>query len=375
VKFGAAVFLSFALMKRRTLLGVFLALSLSLNSGVSLAFETDQYNLPPQPLADIGIEVTEHIVESLNRAVEKVNRDISTAKACIAGKKVKDRTCGSAEAERKKLTYLLSNDSVADELYMLLGDGSIFVTKFGKWMGSHKFRGQPSSYKVAYKESIYVAKPSNYLTLSPTVRLYGVEFGIDKLEHLFQQGYKYNQIRTDSIKAGQTPDQAISKAIAWGQTSERTYYGTLVSGVFSNGDLYANYAGMKFYQGLTSGMEINGVLRPPMVVLDDDKWETIRKSALTEMLLEPFITEHLNEALNPSGYTINLIPSIKRTLKKNSCPEWHRLYPMISKAAIKSRMESLERWYDQDYGFTQKKRMIDLAEMCFSDPSASAPKL
>ena len=360
-------------MKKRFLIAAVLTLTLILQTGVALAFETDQYNLPPQPLADIGEEVTEYVIDNLENAITVVNKDIVRSKNCLANKKTRVTHCSSAETERKTLARLLSADAITDELYRSVGDGSLLVTKFGKWMRSHKFRAQPASYKPGYKESIFVALPSNYLTISPTIRMYGVEFGVDKLEHLFQQGYEYHKIRLESLADGQKPEKAVEKAILWGQKTERTYFGTLVSGVFSNGDLYANYAGMKFYQGLTAGLEINGVRRPPMVTFNDDKWKVARNSILREWLLQPFITEHMNEALNPSGYTLILIRSIRRTIKKNSCPEWHRQYPMLSKAALKRKTLSLQRWNDEDYGFTRKKRMIDLAEMCFSDnPTASS---
>ena len=35
-------------------------------------FETDQYNLPPTPLADIGGEVYEYTLENINKAIEKL---------------------------------------------------------------------------------------------------------------------------------------------------------------------------------------------------------------------------------------------------------------------------------------------------------------
>ena len=368
-----AVFPSLVTMKQKYLTAVLLILGLAIQGSVALAFETDQYNLPPEPLADIGDEVTDYVIDNLERAVEEVNKDIQTAETCLAHEKTNDELCGSADSTRKKLAHLRSDDAIAERLYEYLGDGTLLVTKFGRWMRSHKFQAQPANYKPGYKESIFVALPSNYLTLSPTVKLYGVDFGVDKLEHLFQQGYEYHKIRQKGVAEGQTLEKAVEKAVLWGQKTERTYFGTLVSGVYSNGDLYANYAGMRFYQGLTSELEIDGVRRPPMVMLDDDRWQLADRSVLRDWLLRPFVTENMNEALNPSGYTLLLIRSIRRTIKKRSCPEWHRQYPMLTEAALRSKTISLERWNGEDYGFTRKKRMIDLADMCFSDAVPEQP--
>jgi len=40
-----------------------------------MCFETDQYNLPPTPLADIGGEVYEYTPENISKANEKVNSE------------------------------------------------------------------------------------------------------------------------------------------------------------------------------------------------------------------------------------------------------------------------------------------------------------
>jgi hypothetical protein len=327
-----------------------------------MAFETDQFNLPPVPLADIGDEVSEYVEENLRAVVAKVNVDIVKSQACVETTSTKG--CASADAERNKLAYLRSNDAVAHELFKRIGDGSLMFTKFGKWINSHKFRAQPASYKTSYSESIYLLMPFDYLTISGTVRLFGSEFGIDKLEHFFQQGYKYYAIRNSEVAKGKTIVDAEKKAVKWGQRTERTYYGLLVSGVYSNADLYANYAGMKFYVGLTSPIRIGENERAPIVALSDGKW-VIDSDKLRENLLKPFLTDHMNEALNPSSYAFNLFPSVRRVVKKHSCPEWRKAYPDLTQNAMAERSKALELWNGEEYGFTKKSRMVTIAETCF----------
>ena len=41
------------------------------------AFETDQYDLPPEPLADIGDEVSDHVQQSLQEAFDDLNVQIA----------------------------------------------------------------------------------------------------------------------------------------------------------------------------------------------------------------------------------------------------------------------------------------------------------
>ncbi len=237
-------------------------------------------------------------------------------------------------------------------------------------MNTHKFRAQPERYKAKFTESIYIAQPMDYATLSPTVRLFGTEFGTDKLDHLFQQGYKYYTIQRNAVATGQSRDDAVIKAVKWGQMTERTYFGMLVSGVYSNADLYANYAGMKFYQGLTEPVAVGDKTRPALLAFKDGTWQ-INDNRLREDLLKPFITDHLNEALNPSGYGLLLYPTVRGIVKKNSCPEWKQTYPDLTAEAIADKSKALEAWNGEDYGYTKRNRTVRIGETCFTSEISS----
>ena len=352
-------------MKPQTFISLFLSLVFVLQPIAAAANETDQYNLPPVPLADTGDEVTDHVEDSLRKAIAKINADIVHSKTCIDTDSPVRSKCDSVGNESRKLTYLRSNDAVAKELYKLLGDGSIFISYIGKWMNTHEFHVSPSRYKTSYLKSIYIAQPIDYSTLSPTVRLFGSEFGTDKLDHLFQQGYKYYTIQRDARAKGMSSPEAEKKAVKWGQMTERTYFGLLVSGVYSNADLVANYAGMKFYQGLTEPVTISDKTRPALLTLKDGKWQ-INESRLREDLLKPFISDHLNEALNPSGYGLLLYPSVRDIVRKNSCPVWRQDFPDLTATALADKSHSLEQWNGEDYGYTKRPRTVRVGEMCFA---------
>ncbi len=345
------------------LLLVLTAAAILLNTVPVLPFETDQYNLPPQPLADIGDEVSEYVEQNVIEAVATVNSEIDKNEACLAALPARPNGCDKEEKERKHLARLRSNDAVAREVYERLGKGDLFVTAFGNWMRAHKFRTEPSSYKAGYVDSIFATQPLDYATISPTVRLYGVEFGIDKLEHLFQQGFKYYELRRDALEDGKDVIEAERKAVKWGRFSEKTFFGMLVSGVYSNADLYSNYAGMKFYVGLTSDVKIGEEARAATLRLARGKWN-IDPSTLRAGLLKPFVTEHLNEAMNPSGYAFNIFPNVRRTVRR-VCPEWKSAFPMLTAGEIDSRSKALETWHGENYGFSKRSRSVSIAEMCF----------
>ena len=327
------------------------------------AFETDQYNLPPEPLADIADEVTEYVAGQLELAAAKLNARISFAEECLIENR---RDCNSVENLHKELRYLRSDPAAAKAVYDLLSGGNLMTTKFGKWIHDHKFRARPASYKAPYLESIYLIKPSNYVTLSPTIRMYDHEFGIDKLEHLFQQGYQYYERVYDALKEGKSRKEAVREAIDWGKHTERTYYGILTSGVYSNADLNANYVGLKFYEGLTRPITIGTSKRPPILTLEDGRWFVTNAETLRQELLRPFIGEHLNEAFNPSAYRFTLVGSVRRAVKRNSCVEWKQKFPVLTASALVAEARSLELWHGEDYGYTKREGSVNIGEICFS---------
>lgn len=345
----------------------FISLLLIFNSTIAFAFETDQFNLPPTPLFDIGDDVSDYVSENINEAVAELNAEISKRSACLAASVERSNGCGSAESERKALVFLRSDEAIARQVFKQLGDGIFPLSHVGNWLTYHRFRGKPSTYKTSYQDSIYILSPTNYITISPTIRMYGSEFGIDKIEHFFQQGYSYFKIYKRSIASGLSTEDSTRRAIRWGQMTERTYFGSLVSGVFSNADLFANYAGLKFYIGLTQPTAIAGVIRPPLLKLTNGFWEINNDAHVSRSVLQPFISDHLNEAFNPSGLNIFLFPSVKKIVKNHSCPQWQKTYSTMTDNDFESRSQALRSWNGEDYGFTQKRRMVSVGQICLAD--------
>ncbi len=340
------------------------------------AFETDQYNLPPQPLADIGGEVSDYTEQNLRKAIDKINGEIAARQSCIENKggKPKAVKCLSPDKEKTKLDYLRSEDAVASELYNLLGSGFPPFTKSGSWMESHQFKSQPARYKTSFSNSIFAVFPTNYLTVSPTVNVYGSQFGTDKIAHFFQQGYTYFKKHNRAVNEGLTAEKATKKAIRWGQASERTFYGTLVSGVYSNADLCANFIGMKFYQGLTKQVKIGDITRPAILLIKNGFWILNEKTDLSETLIKPFFSEHLNEAFNPSIFIPGLRSFVRRSVRKRSCKQWLARYPNLSEAELNKTTRALTQWHGEDYGFTESRKFITVANTCFDGEDSNAGK-
>jgi hypothetical protein len=360
-------------MRPRAIASLFVSgLLLVFQSGVA-GFETDQYNLPPSPLADIGDEVTEHVEQKLRQAIEKLNAEISIHENCLQVRPAerKQSGCESAPKEQVAIAYLRSNDAVARIVYQLLGAGVPPFTNGGTWMDLHHFREHPARYRTSFFKSIFLPWPSDTLTVSPTVNMYGSQFGTDKIAHLYQQGFSYYKIYRRALTEGQTPDEATAQGVRWGQGTERGIFGTLIAGVYSNGDLAANYVGLKFYQGLTQEIKIDAQTRPPMLLLRNGVWTINQNVNLRDVLLKPFISDHLNEALNPSIFTqfLELRAYVRRTVRRRSCQQWFAHYPGLSRSSLDERSQALRLWHGEDYGFTDSKHFITIANTCFGDDS------
>jgi hypothetical protein len=352
-------------MKIRFITQFFILTVVLMQATVGSAFETDQYNLPPKPLADIGIEVNDYVETTVKAAVLKVNTEILVRENCL---KTQAKDCESVEKTNKRLAYLRSDDAVAREVYKVLGGGIVPYTNSGSWLESHQFNAQPARFKPGFRESLFVFYPTSYFELASTIKMFDAQFGTDKIAHFFQEGYDYFEKYKKELNKGSTINQATRKAIESGQKSERGIYGTIISGVYSNGDLAANYVGLKFYQGFTEELKIDGKMRPSLLKLDDGIWTFNESFEMKSMLLKPFISDHLNEALNPSGFTrfFGLNSQVRKVLTRN-CLNWRGQNPSLKQADFENLTNSLKRWNNEDYGFTEKKNFVTIGNTCFEE--------
>jgi hypothetical protein len=219
-------------------------------------------------------------------------------------------------------------------------------------MASHKFVGQPARYKTSFHKSIYFIFPTDYIGISPTVNLYGAQFGTDKIAHIFQQGYSYYKIYNHALAKGLTTEQAVKKAVKWGQNTERTYYGTLISGVYS----------------------IGSNIKPAVLILKNGVWTFNEDADLQEILLKPFISDHFNEALNPSIFIKGLRSFVRRSVRKQSCKKWFNQYPNLSQVELEKTSKAMTLWFREDYGFTDNENFITIANTCFNNKVSAVEK-
>jgi len=339
------------------------ALWLLLGSGMrdADASETDQFTLPDTGLEDLGPELSAKTLEILSAEVTRINEDI-------------------ARSRRKKpqapIPYL-DEQRLAQDFFQRTGVGLPESTmeryiRYGDLAGKN-LRFMPSPFASVYAWVLTPVPFALVVFSSPTVRLYGVDLGTDKIGHLYQQGYEYYERYRHARAKGLPERAAIDVAVEYGVTTENMAYGVMLSGVYSNGDLAANYAGFKFYRNLLSHVVVGDRVLPPIIVLRDDGYWMLNPERANADLLKPYISEHLSEAYNPSEYVIGVEP-IRRHVRER-CPRWLAEVPAFNEQSYRAALVRVRTWYGEPYGWELPEKYAATLLECFHPtPDPPTPK-
>jgi hypothetical protein len=337
--------------------------ALVLSAASARASETDQFTLPTAPLDDVGHDLAARVLEIVHAEAARLNLEIDAKIQGDPGASVPP----------------LDEYAVLTHIYQEVGVGIPESTleraiRYGDF-GARNVRFQP-----AYTDSIYawVFSPVPFALLapaqSPTVKVYGVELGTDKIGHIFQQGYEYFNLYTGARSRGADEKSAAASAVRYGVLSEDGIYGVMLTGVYSNGDLAANYAGFKFYDNLLHSVRIGESTLPPILVRDGAHWIVAPERDNAD-LMKPYITEHLNEAFNPSKYLFS-VERIRKYVRER-CSRWVQEVPGFDEASYRAHLERTKTWYGEDYGWDLPADDAATLLVCFApqapldrDPSA-----
>lgn len=127
--------------------------------------------------------------------------------------------------------------------------------------------------KIDIRESIYngmgfLQAPSLILSrkMGGVFKAGNLIIGTDKLGHFIAQGFTY--YKTCYLK-----DYGVEDALLYGINSEMTYFGFTTTGIFSYGDLVANFQGMRFWNDLLGKYpDILNETRPPYIQKKENRW-------------------------------------------------------------------------------------------------------
>jgi hypothetical protein len=318
--------------------------------GVSSGLETDQFSVPEGALADIGPEVDLHVEVVLREIIIDAN-----------AKGIKGTTGGELDA---------ANDLFAKQIDDEFCSGIPECT-IESWVRHGDFRVKPARYEVPVGKSVYghgIGRPITMFDLAPTVNLYGHYIGTDKVGHFFQQGYEYYKVYRDAREGGSDADGAVRAAVKKGVSQEAGIYGIFIIDTYSNADLASNLAGLMWYRSLTRPVKLGDTTIPAMLIYRNGRWDLNARTG--DRRLRPFVTDHWDEAINPSYY-VGMLRHIVEGNVKEMGAKWVKFHRTTREKEI-ARLEEMKRWYDVDYGHAGGKSLVTIVNGYFDQQQPRA---
>lgn len=181
------------------------------------ALETDQYITLGVELEDSGPALSEYVQQKMEEAVVDINPKLS---------------CLDAGAKVMKTFYR--------PFFQLIegwaeNEGNLDI--FPRDLRGKHYRRTTLFQKVAWPF---------FIPLARTINVNGVYFGTDKLGHFTSFGVRYLKKYQRELRRGRSPEEALRKTVGFGIFYENGLVGKLASGVFSFGDMEANFQGLQF---------------------------------------------------------------------------------------------------------------------------------
>lgn len=152
------------------------------------------------------------------------------------------------------------------------------------------------------------------LTISPLVRIGDEVVGTDKFEHMFGRGFQY-------FKNYYLKQKDVKDAIKRGIMDEKLIFGgnKVATGVFSYGDLAANFNGMRFWNHMLQLREdVIGQNLGPYITCTKGRFELIK-----ELDFRNYMDASMDESINCSKFpTEKTLSRFKHQLQKRAltCP-------------------------------------------------------
>lgn len=235
--------------------------------GGAFAAETDQYLSWGVELRDSAGVINDRLNQELGDLLDNANQP------------------GRDPITAKQLTR---------RFYLRLFKG-LYASRMRRWLrhadAIDRFPDASVSHDEYLRMSIYRKPYFPYiLPMSPTIRIGDVYCSIDKLSHFFGFGRRYYNHYMRLRDAGLDDTEAMTKVVIRGIVSENGMVGKLVDGIFSHGDLEADYQGACMARDLCGGKE-------PHLEVKDGRWVMLRPIDIRD-----YVTPGFDESYNPSHF-------------------------------------------------------------------------
>lgn len=369
---------------RRAWAAAALALALALAAGTpALAHETDQYTLPVgREFADLGPHFSRIAYDAVAAAVAEVNAAIAEAanpagehSAVLAGR-------------RMTLAQLQAPELIAPRVWSHLFAAMPTNELLDLWL-------QAPGMQARYPGLVTLYRPGNTIYDDPLlvidltkivrstfragmVRVGDTLFGTDKLIHFVNVGQIYHAAYLDGIAQGLEPDAAVQAAIAATSanplTSEDGMLGGFTTGIRSNGDLAADYAGLSFYRNLTEPLRWGERTLAPMLEREGRGW----RLAVTpdSDFFTVFVLPHWNEVLNPNVYARYFAWRVRQLVAERCADALDAYRDGRGRLRTRAQFEAIERELGTVYGVpydhqARPDRPVSMAAICFDGSGAT----
>jgi len=175
---------------------------------------------------------------------------------------------------------------------------------------------------------------SKYFSLSRNININGIYLGTDKLSHWMSTGERYYQVYKRHIKKGRSEEVAFQKAINYGVFLDRFILGGVSSGVFSFGDLEANFQGLLLNRQFCRVSKDSRYLK-----YENGRWVLQRKIDVRD-----YVNPNFDETFNPSIFSALKWDKVKENFKKENCQK-------IQNQVYKSRFDYYNKILKPSFSF------------------------
>lgn len=340
-----------------------------LAASVCAAHETDQYTVPlGRQFADLGAMFSRSFHRKIQSAVNKTNH------------RIRDAVDRGASLDR--LRALTSPGALVRAVHDEFPSFITYIEDLDRSLYTKRMRSYFPGYLIAFRSANPIYEECSPLDLrqlyklwrASTLMINGVYLGTDKLGHLVHNGYFYCLAYERAFQSGATEAEAMGAAIQLGAGpnffhSEKLLLGYLTSGVVSNADLAANYAGLKFYLNLARPVTVRGRMRPPMLRRVGNYWQFNDWAHPGSGFLTDLITEHFDEVLNPNVYALGLRGPVERAVGKRceAILQWYADVNGVPRSAeyFRQMRRRLTTYFGEDYGHVgDEAGRVSVAEVC-----------
>ena len=336
------------------------------------AHETDQYTLPlGREFADLRVYASRVVHGAIAAAVKTTNAAIE--KSLANGHPTWDTA------------WYQSSDFIAGQVWTEVFDAIPTNEKLDAELHGARMQNRYPGLVVVYlpEQLVYddplllidITKFVRTFFRSATVNVGGTLFGTDKYLHFFHLGRAYHATYLEARADGLTEEAAVARAVATSSgpnllLSEDGFLGTVSTGIRSNADLAADYAGFKFFRNLTEPVRIGTTKVPPMLVQDGVYWRLANRVQPGSDFFAAFITPHFNEALNPNVYQSAAGARVRAMLRVRCFDllEWYRdeRGRVRSRAQFEAIEKNLSTFYGEPYGYqSDGEDRVSIATTCF----------